>query len=202
MLEWERNYYAEVGTKKGTRLDPTVLTKFVLNKRHFMHLDSNGEKVRGWKKPRYTTWLTNEDFTFLLKCLGGGNNLLNTDCICLQCGLARRSWKHFTRQCNNRDRRKLPNLYKLSLSKKECLQQISNLRELSAKQTPDPLSSIELRGKYVSMLDTEDRPSTYFVTKTFTNKTSQIMDIDTLEVTMHHIHELYTNGKVCIIHRN
>ena len=90
-------------------------------------------------------------------------------------------------------------MHKLTLSKRDCLEQIAKLRELCAKQDTYPLSEIELRGRFVSILNTNGEPRTYFVTKTFSNKTTQVMDIDTGQVTTIYIHELYVNGKVFVI---
>ena len=195
MMIWKRQLFWNSNNVKQSTLDPMVLSDFVMNERHFLHMDAYGYEIPSWRKPNYTKWLRNNDILFLIKCLGGGNNLLNRDCICLQCGIARRSWRHITMTCSQRGGT-YPSLSRFSKGKLECIQEIAKLRTMVDRMTPNLFR--ELRGEYVSIL-TKDAIECYYVSRLWTNGSYRVMNILTQLVSTIDLSTLLRNGKLAVL---
>ncbi len=198
MVQWKRRQFLMSGTKSSSKIDRSVLCDFVLNKRHFLCIDKYGLEIPSKKKPRYTRWLSNIDFMLLLKSLGGGNNLLNADCICYQCGLQKRSWEHITQTCGRRGKASTyPRLHLLCDSKRSCVAQIGKLRSLVRRFTPDLRRDI--RGCKMSLLD-GDNINIYYVTKQFANGSYRCLNLQTDIIETLFLWERYRKGFAAILH--
>ena len=193
MQKWKREHYEQVGLASN-RLDPDVLETFVLNDRHFLTVDTNGVPIRAKYKPNYTKWLTNDEFTFAIQCLGGGNNLLDPKCICFFCGLHERSWKHIS-TCFRRIQSLIPDLHMLTFGRTKCKQQVNKFHKLVEYFTPE---LNDLNGCMVSILE-DGTIRTYFVTRTFHNLSSRTLDISTNVIHALEALRMYKEGRVFVV---
>ncbi len=222
MMVWERQHWNTLGTASGSRLDKDVLN-WVLNDVHFQHLDAQDQVIPSYKKPRYRLWLRNGDFMFLAKTLGGGNNFLSTECICLRCGLTHRSWEHIMRKCpalNDRvrhsptnsapvrpygglssngrlqaRREQTPDLGALSRSKKDCRRQVKLLRLLVRRFTPK--RNFDMAGTIVRILE-KGVISRYYITKKHDDGLYRCFDPKTKTTVIRKVEKQYREGKVFI----
>lgn len=186
---WKRRHYREVGLKSS--FDEDVLRLFVLNDRHFRVEHKQHKDQFILKRPIYRKWLNNDDFTFLLKCLGNGNNLLDKTCICMGCSVHHRSWKHMTKQCGSIPPDARPSLNRLTESKAPCLREIAKLRNLVDINTPE--FHIDLRGHFVHVLEKTMIP-TYFVVQILHDHTYRALDCNTKQIRILDLYTLYQRG--------
>ena len=198
MIEWQVNHRLEM-TEKSNKLDPYVFKRFVLDPRHYLHLDKYGEKIPSWEKPQYRKWLSNSEFKLLAKSLGGGNNLLDQKCICMGCGKARRSWKHITKTCPILQNKKsmIPDLEKLPESKRQCKIQLSKLRKLV--KFFEAKTDVNLCKRQVRILSENGEINQYYVTRMFYNYDYRVMNIQTNEFSKLQLQKLNRQGKLFII---
>ena len=192
MQKWKRDHYKTVGMASG-RLDHNVLMKFVLHDRHFLTVDDNSIPIRSSRKPNYAKWLSNDDLTFVIQCLGGGNNLLDPKCICAFCGLHSRSWVHIS-TCLYRVRSIIPSLHKLTVSQSSCIKQVRLFRKLVYYFSP---KTVNLVGRTVSVL-LDDTICSYKVSRAYDDKTFRVLDISTNAIHSMELVQLYKEGKIWI----
>ena len=197
MLKWKRAYMESKGLEMSNTLDLTVLRDFVCHRRHYMHQDMHGYVIASKYRPRYTKWLSNTEFLMAVDSLGGGNNLLDENCVCFQCGIHTRSWEHITRTCSKmRHPSYYPNLDRATRNKKECVEFVGKLRRLVRAFTPSPTT--DLCGRYVSVL-AKHTFTLYFIAKRYDDGNYRMFNLETEQLTSGPIWDAYTKGKVAIM---